>query len=212
MASAAVAILADSPADYQEKVEKAKPFARRVHIDIGDGVFVERKTVSLSQAYGIDGAQTDLHLMVRFPDGMYEDILAVEPALVICHFESEGDVKGLLSRLREVGIKTGLAIKPDTTVEQVKEWLGELDHLLVFTGGHLGYGSGEFLSECLCKISEARAINPNIEISVDGGIDQENGRMAVEAGADLLISGSFILTSPDPEAAYVGLESIAETG
>jgi ribulose-phosphate 3-epimerase len=212
VASAAVAILADTPAEFQEKIEKVKPFAKRVHIDVADGVFVDRKTVGLSRVYGVDGAQLDLHLMVRYPDGMYEDILTVEPNLVTCHFESDGDVKGLLAKLREVGIKAGLAIKPDTTIEQVRDWLPDLDHLLIFTGGHLGYGSGDFLSECLTKIGEARNVNPSLEISVDGGINQENGRLAVDAGADLLISGSFILESPDPEAAYLGLNSIAETG
>jgi len=209
MASVAPTINADDPADFSTRIDRIKSFAKRVHIDVSDGVFTTHKTPGLSQVYGVDGAQLDLHLMLEHPESQFENALAIEPDLVICHFESSGDVSGLLGRFREVGVKGGLAIKKETTIEQVKDLLPQIDHLLVFTG-YLGFNGGEFDAEVLDKIAAAKAINPNLEVGVDGGIDQAASRLAIAAGADVLDSGSFIQNAPDPEAAYIGLQAIAE--
>lgn len=209
MAKVAVTIDADTPADFAARIDRVKPFVKRVHIDISDGVFAPHKTIGLSQAYGIEGAELDLHLMVEYPESQIEKILAFQPKLVILHFESEGGhLKEVFRQLREVGICTGLAIKQDTTVEQVKDWLPEIDHLLVFTG-KLGFNGGEMHVDCLDKIAQAKAINPNLEVGVDGGVNQETARYALAAGADVLDAGSFVHESADPEAAYIGLEALA---
>jgi ribulose-phosphate 3-epimerase len=87
--------------------------------------------------------------------------------------------------------------------------LSTIDHLVVFTG-KLGHNGGEFRADCLEKIAQARAINPNLEIAVDGGLDQRTARLAVEAGANLLDVGSFIHDADDPEIAYIAIQAIAE--
>jgi ribulose-phosphate 3-epimerase len=94
-------------------------------------------------------------------------------------------------------------------IEQVEDILPTIDHLLVFTG-KLGHNGGEFRADCLEKIEQARAINPNLEIGVDGGLNQETSRLAVEAGANLLDVGSFIHDAEDPEISYVAVQAIAE--
>ncbi len=209
MASVAPTILATSPEEYAERIDRVKPFAKRLHIDVCDGVFINTKTVGLSQVYDIDSIPFDLHLMMMHPEGQFENICALRPNLVIVHFEAEVDRESLFRQLRAVEIRVGLAINPETTVEQVRDILPALDHLLVFTG-RLGHNGGEFRTDCLDKIGQARAINPNLEIAVDGGVDQETGRLAMNAGADLLDCGSFIHDATDPEIAYVALEAIAE--
>jgi ribulose-phosphate 3-epimerase len=209
MAKLAVAINADNPADYATRIDRVKAFAKRIHVDISDGVFTPHKTPGLSQVYGIDGTELDLHLMVQYPESQYENALAVEPSLVICHFESDGDIALLLSRFREVGVKAGLAIRQETTVEQVKDLLPSIDHLLVFTG-QLGFNGGEFDASVLDKIATAKAINGQLEVAVDGGVDQTSAPLAITAGVDVLAVGSFIQDAPDPEAAYIGLEAIAQ--
>jgi len=110
--------------------------------------------------------------------------------------------------LREVDIKVGLAIKVETTIEQVKDVLPNIHHLVVFTG-KLGHNGGEFRADCLEKIGQARAINSALEIAVDGGVNQETARLAIEAGADLLDVGSFIHDADDPEIAYIAIDAIA---
>jgi ribulose-phosphate 3-epimerase len=209
MASVAPTILAETPQDYAARIDRVKPFAKRLHIDVCDGVFIETKTVGLGQVYDIDGVPFDLHLMTTHPEGQIENIVALQPQLVIVHFEAHCDTDELFRQLRSLDIRVGLAISPETTIEQVKDLLPNLDHLLVFTG-RLGHNGGEFRVDCLEKISQAREINPALEIAVDGGINQETGRMAIEAGANLLDCGSFIHDAADPEIAYIALEAIAE--
>jgi ribulose-phosphate 3-epimerase len=209
MASVAPTILATTPADYAARIQRVKPFAKRLHIDICDGVFIDTKTVGLSQVYDIDGVPFDLHLMMEHPEGQIEDICALQPASVIVHYEANFDHEAFFRELRSMGVKVGLAIKPETTIEQVKDILPNIKHLLIFTG-RLGHNGGEFRTDCLEKIGQARIINPELEIGVDGGVNQETGRMAIEAGANLLNCGSFIHDAEDPEIAYIALAAIAE--
>jgi ribulose-phosphate 3-epimerase len=209
MGSVAPTILATTPQDYAARIDRVKPFAKRLHIDICDGVFIDAKTVGLTQVYDIDGVPFDLHLMMTHPEGQIENIVALQPHLVIVHYEAECDTDSLFRQLHELDIRVGLAINPETTIVQVKDLLPNLDHLVVFTG-RLGHNGGEFRVDCLEKIGQARAINPNLEIAVDGGVNQETGRMAIEAGANLLDCGSFIHDATDPEIAYIALEAIAE--
>ncbi|MBW3538126.1 hypothetical protein KY386_01375 [Candidatus Parcubacteria bacterium] len=209
MASVAATILATTPAEYAERIDRVKPFVRRLHVDIADGVFAPNKTVGPSQVYGVDGAELDLHIMVEYPESQLQNVLALEPALVILHFESQGDLQALFKQLKAVGIRTGLAIKPDTTIEQVTPLLLNVDHLLVFTGT-LGFNGGQFNGACLEKIQAAKAVNPSLEVGVDGGVNQEAARLCIGHGADVLNSGSFIHDAPDPEAAYIGLQAIAQ--
>jgi len=209
MASVAPTILATSPADFAKRIDNVKPFAKRLHIDVGDGVFTDVKTVGLTQVYDIDGVPFDLHLMMVHPEGQIENICALMPQLVITHFEAPFDHGAFFKELRSLGFKIGMAINVETTIEQVRDLLPKIDHLVVFTG-RLGHNGGEFRGDCLEKIGQARQVNPDLEIAVDGGINQATARQAIEAGANLLDVGSFIQDSPDPEIAYVAIEAIAD--
>lgn len=209
MASVAPTINATTPADYAQRIDNVKPFAQRLHIDVGDGVFTDVKTVGLTQVYDIDGVPFDLHLMMTHPESQLENICALQPQLVITHFEAQFDREAFWKELRAVDIKVGLAINVETTIEQVADLLPTIDHLVVFTG-KLGHNGGEFRADCLEKIGQARAVNPDLEIAVDGGLNQETARLAVDAGANLLDVGSFIHEADDPEIAYIAIQAIAD--
>ncbi len=209
MASVAPTINATTPEDYARRISNVKSFVKRLHIDVGDGVFTDVKTVGLSQVYDVDGVPFDLHLMMTHPESQVEDICALGPQLVIVHFEAPFDREEFFKEMRAMDIKVGLAINVETTIEQVRDILPAIDHLVVFTG-RLGHNGGEFRADCLEKIGQARAINPDLEIAVDGGLNQETARLAVEAGADVLDVGSFIHDAEDPEIAYVAVLAIAE--
>lgn len=209
MPSVAPTILATTPEDYAHRIDNVKAYATRLHIDVGDGVFTDVRTIGLSQVYDIDGVPFDLHLMMVHPESQIENIVSLQPQLVIVHFEAPFDHEAFFKALRDMDIKVGLAINTETTIEQVRDVLPNVDHLLVFTG-KLGHNGGEFRADCLEKIAQARAINSDLEIAVDGGLNQETSRLAVEAGADLLDIGSFIHDAEDPEIAYVAVQAIAE--
>jgi ribulose-phosphate 3-epimerase len=209
MASVAPTINATTTDDYARRIDNVKGFATRIHIDAGDGVFTGVKTVGLSQVYDIDGVPFDLHLMMVRPESQIENIISLQPQLVIVHYEAPSDREAFFRQLREMDIKVGMAINVETLVDQVADILPTIDHLLVFTG-RLGHNGGEFRADCLEKIAQARAINPDLEIAVDGGLNQETARLAVEAGANLLDVGSFIQDAEDPEMAYIAVQAIAE--
>ncbi len=208
MATVVPTILATDPADFAARIERVQPFVSRLHIDVADGVFASPRTPNLAQVYGVPGAQMDFHLMVHHPGAQLENIVSLKPSLVIVHFEAEGDHMELLRELGEYGIRCGLAILPETAVEQVASLLPHLDHLLVFTGT-LGHNGGEFRREVLPKIAAARKLNPKLEIGVDGGVGEETAPAALAAGADVLYVGSAVHGSDDPPAAFRRLEALA---
>jgi ribulose-phosphate 3-epimerase len=202
-------INATTPEDYARRIDNVKSFAGRLHIDVGDGVFTDVRTIGLSQVYDIDGVPFDLHLMMVHPESQIENIVSLQPQLVIVHYEAPFEHNSFFKSLREMVIRVGLAINVETTIEQVRDIIPTIHHLLVFTG-RLGHNGGEFRADCLDKIALARAINPDLEVAVDGGLNQETVRLAIEAGADILDVGSFIHDADDPEMAYVALQAIAE--
>ncbi|HEX3081662.1 MAG TPA: hypothetical protein VHQ86_00230 [Candidatus Saccharimonadia bacterium] len=209
MASVAPTILSTTAEDYARRINNVKGFAQRLHIDVGDGVFSPVKSLDLSQVYDIDGVPFDLHLMMNHPESALEDISALQPQLVITHFEAQSDHEAFFKSLREMDIKVGLAVLVETTIDQVESLLPNVDHLLIFTG-KLGHNGGEFRADCMEKIAQARAINPDLEIGVDGGINQETAHLVVDAGANVLDVGSFIHDADDPEIAYIAIQAIAE--
>lgn len=208
MAEIVPAILAATPADFAAKLQAVKPFAKRIHIDITDGIFAPSQTINLAQVYGLEGVQMDLHLMLQKPSEQLETIVSLHPDLVILHQEADDDLALLFEQLQKMGIKVGLGILPDTAVGACQHNLQVADHALVFTG-HLGYYGGQMDQSQLSKIAEIKAIKP-VEVSVDGGVNPGNAATTVAAGADVLISGGFIAESADPKAAYQQLMEAAQ--
>jgi ribulose-phosphate 3-epimerase len=210
MASVSVTINSNTPADFAARMERIKPFAKRIHVDLSDGVFTDNKTIGAAQVYDWDGVTMDLHLMLEHPMSQIETVISLNPSLVVCHYESADDLAAIFEQLQSVGIKVGMAIKPDTTIEQVADWLPKIDHLLVFTGAVLGPNGGDFQLDLLEKVGAARALKTDLEIAVDGGINQSTARLAIDGGADVLNVGSFVHDAEDPEMAYEAIRAIAE--
>jgi ribulose-phosphate 3-epimerase len=211
MAEVAPTILATTLEDYTARVERVKGFADRIHIDISDGIFTNNRTIGLGDAFLVDGAVCDLHLMIDEPEEQLESVIALRPSLAIIHDEAKGDLAGCFSRLREAGIRVGLAVLPQTPIDAIKHHLSEIDHLLIFTGT-LGHNGGQFSLDCLEKVAQAREINPQLEIAVDGGVNNLSGQAAVAAGVNLLDCGSYIQDAPNPEAAYRSLKTLVGVG
>lgn len=206
MAEVAVTVLATTPEEFKERIDRLAAFAKRVHLDVSDGVFSPTKTISPAQLYAPEGARVDIHVMLTRPEGQFETFLSHNPSLIIFHAESEGDILSLMRQVKEAGIAAGIALKQETATAEARHLIEEADHVLVFTG-QLGFNGGEFDGAQLDKISEVKSINPRLEVSVDGGMNIDNARIALDAGADVICTGSFVHNSTDPEAAYSMLES-----
>lgn len=188
MAKIVPTILAVTPGEYHDRLEKIKSHTDRVHVDISDGVLAPNKTINLAQVYVPDGMELDIHLMVKNPKDYIESALALKPNLIILHSEVEGgvDIQGCIDEIKSFGVEVGIAYLQESKPNSL---LLHADHALIFTG-KLGHYGGVLDGEQLPKIEEARGINPDLEISVDGGVNAEN---LADLDADIAYVGSAYL-------------------
>lgn len=200
-------VTAYDPHEYRTQVERLVPFAKRVHIDLMDGDFAPTKSPSLEEVWWPEQLTADIHLMYRRPMDYLGQLIRLKPNLVVIHAEADGDHTDIATKLRENGIKAGLALLRDTTVEQVSKIIPSLDHVLIFSGD-LGRHGGEADLGLLDKVRAIHSSYPNIEISWDGGISDQNAKQLVEAGVDVLNVGGFIQKADDPAKTYAQLERL----
>lgn len=189
MAEIVPTILAATPGEYHERLDAVKPHTKRIHVDICDGDFAPTETINLAQVYVPEGYELDLHLMVQNPFSHLNSALALKPSLIVVHAEVEGNYVNTIKEIQSFGIDAGVAFLPDTQLEDHAELVTLADHILVFTGD-LGHYGGDLDHGQLHKIADARAMNPNAEVSIDGGVNADN---VDELEADVLYVGSAYL-------------------
>jgi ribulose-phosphate 3-epimerase len=204
MAKVVPTVLAATPVEYATMLARAESLSARVHVDISDGRFTPGQTINLVQVHASESTQLDLHLMAEDPAVELETALSHHPHLIIYHFESTAELPSLMKQTKELGVQVGVALLPQTLVEQAAEVIKVSDHVLIFTG-HLGYNGGEFQADQLAKVSQIRALKADIEISVDGGVNDQNAPQIAAAGVDVLYAGGYLQDADDPEQAYEAL-------
>jgi len=188
--------------------------ADMIHVDVMDSVFVPNLTFGLPVVENwrtVSKTPFDVHLMIDDPD-QWAPKYAEKSEMVTFHVESASDPQRIIDRIRELGTRAGIAIKPGTPLEPYKELIHQLDQLLVMTV-EPGFGGQKFMHEVLSKIRQAREIideeNPSCYLQVDGGINSETIVLASEAGADTFVAGSAIFGAEDPEQAIHQLRGAA---
>jgi len=199
-------VLAAEVDEYSEQIKRVS-FAPRVQLDFMDGVFAPTKSIDLKDSWWPDNLKADLHLMYQKPSEYIDVILQKKPNLVIIHAEADVDLKEFADKLHAAGIKAGLCVLPETTVEMVKDYLPSYEHLLIF-GGKLGYFGGQADLSQLSKIEEAKNINPDLEFGWDGGANDQNAEELVSKGIDVINVGGFIQKAESPEEAYQKLVAL----
>lgn len=197
-------VLAGDPHEFREQMERIAPFARRVQIDLTDGLFALNKTVAMDHIWWPHAMKADLHLMYKRPDLFIDKILELEPALVIIHAEAEGSFEPFAKTLHDAGIKVGVALLPDTQPSLIESSLDDIDHVLIFSGD-LGHFGGTADLELLDKVGRLKSVKPELEIGWDGGINERNAHRLASAGVDVLNVGGYIQQADDPEEAYAKL-------
>jgi ribulose-phosphate 3-epimerase len=146
----------------------------------------------------------DLHLMFQQPTKWTEMLVSLNPNLVIFHAEAEGDLLAFAEHLRKFGIKVGVALLPETTVESARELIEISDHVLIFAG-KLGAQGGEADLSQLSKVKQIYQVSPDIEIGWDGGVMVENIAEIASVGVDVINVGSAISKAKNPEVAFKDL-------
>jgi len=182
--------------------------ARVFHYDIGDGHFVEPVTVgpivlqSIEPIVRREGGVFDCHLMVDEPMHYFGALRGAGADSVTFHLEAVDDPRAVAASAREYGFEVGLAIKPETAVEDALDAAQGFDLVLCMSIDP-GYSGQEFMPEAIDRLRKLRAGLPaNVHLQVDGGITNDNIRSVYDAGADLIVCGSAIFRMEDLPRAY----------
>ena len=194
-------ILTASPEEFQTALVAINEFTNQVQIDITDGEFAPSRTIGLDHVFWPDNWQVDLHMMVKNPSRYIDKLILMKPRLVIFHAEVEEDLRPSFEKLRQAGIKVGLALLRQTVPEHKVELITLADHVLIFAGD-LGKMGGQANLLQIQKVRLIRAISPNVEIGWDGGANIDNLKMIIQAGVDVINVGSAISTASNPAEAY----------
>ncbi len=191
--------------------------ADMLHIDVMDGHFVPNITLGapiISCLRPRTEMVFDVHLMISDPLRYIDDFAAAGSDIITFHLESESDNDKTIKAISDKGIKVGVTIKPATPAEEVFPYLDRVDMVLVMTV-EPGFGGQKFNADMLPKIKaireKARELGRDIDIQVDGGIDNETAKLVSAAGANILVAGSSIFKAEDPAAAVAELRASAQS-
>lgn len=182
--------------------------ADMIHLDVMDGVFVPVLTVGSGVAGAVARAveiPVDAHLMVQNPDGLVDAFAEAGCSCITVHAEVAVHLDRLLRRIREAGCMAGVAVNPATPVDFLR-WVAPAVDLMLIMTVNPGYGGQEHLAHLHGKVSMARELLDSFGggealVAVDGGVNDENAEQLVRAGADVLVSGSFVTGAADPAEA-----------
>lgn len=201
MAVVAPAITVETEDEFRTAVERIKPFAQRVHLDISDGEFAPVFLLDISKMYWPKEWIVDIHAMVTRPAEYIDRLIALKPNMITIHAEAQGDLLAIINKIKQSGIKAGLALLKTTVPSTVADLIKAVDHVLIFSGD-LGHYGGVASMMQLEKARLVRAINPNVELSWDGGANVENAFTLSQGGIDVLNTGGAIGKAANPQDIY----------
>ena len=202
MVKIATSILSADFLNLQKEIEAVqKAGADILHLDVMDGHFVPNLTFGMpiiKQIKEIAAIPLDVHLMVSNPAEYLELLGKWNIDYVSFHQEAENHLHRQIHVLKEHGVKAGIALNPATPIETILPVLPDLDFVLLMSVNP-GFGGQSFIPNVYDKISKLKEfttdINPNLEIEVDGGVNNENTHDLQKNGADILVAGSYIFKS-----------------
>ena len=184
-----------------------------IHYDVMDGVFVRNISFGepvLKSISPIINLPIDAHLMITDPIRYIDNYADLGVDGITFHYEAASDTQAVIDKIRSRGLKVGLSIKPATPVKNIIPYIHEVDMVLVMTV-EPGFGGQVFLPKTLDKIREVRKYVDNrslkVRIQVDGGINGATAELVKQAGADVLVSGSYIFGADDMESAVAALRN-----
>ena len=175
-----------------------------LHMDVMDGVFVPNISFGFPvlEAVGKKCKKPlDVHFMIVHPEQYIQQTAKAGAMLMCVHYEACPHIHRVIQEIHNAGMKAGVAINPGTPVEVLQDIIEDIDLVLIMSVNP-GFGGQKFIPNALNKVSRLRQMidksNSKAVIEVDGGVQGDNAKLLVDAGADVLVSGSYIFNAPNP--------------
>jgi len=172
--------------------------AEYIHLDVMDGDFVPNLTFGpkfISDVRKFSKKTFDVHLMINRVSKFLKDYISAGSDIITFHIEIDENIEENLNAIKSSNIKCGLAIKPNTNWKSLEKYISYLDQILIMTV-EPGFGGQSFMNDQINKIIEIKKLvnenNLKVNIGVDGGIDDQTGPICINAGANILVAGSFL--------------------
>jgi ribulose-phosphate 3-epimerase len=206
-------------ADFSRLGEEVRAVAAAgadwLHLDVMDGHFVPNLTIGPGIVKAVDRVTDlplDVHLMIDNPADFLEEFAKAGADYLVVHQEGQPHLHRLVARIRELGVKAGVALNPSTPLGTVADILPDLDLLLIMSVDP-GFGGQTFIPGAVAKLRAAREmidrVKPAVLLEIDGGIKADNAAAVREAGVDAIVSGSGIYGHQDYRAMIAGLKGEA---
>ena len=211
----APSVLAADFANLQRDVEMLnRSEADWIHIDIMDGMFVPNISFGLPVCQAIQRhakKPMDVHLMIEQPDRYLEAFKNAGADVISVHYEACTHLHRTLQYIKSLGCKAGVAINPHTNIDLLEDTIEDIE-LVCLMSVNPGFGGQSFIENTYSKVSKLRKLidfrGSSALIEIDGGVNADNAPLLMEAGADVLVAGSFVFKSDDPEATIAGLKKV----
>ncbi|MEH6620452.1 ribulose-phosphate 3-epimerase [Maribacter arcticus] len=203
--SIAPSLLAADFGNLQRDVEMVNESeAEYHHIDVMDGVFVPNISYGMPVVKAIQKSATkplDVHLMIVDPDRYIEEFANLGASILTVHYEACTHLHRTLQAIKAHGMKAGVALNPHTNIMLLEDTIQDIDVVLIMSVNP-GFGGQSFIENTYEKVKALKALikrkNSSALIEIDGGVTTQNSQKLVEAGADILVAGSFVFKSADP--------------
>ena len=188
--------------------------AEWLHIDVMDGVFVPNISFGfpvLEYVKKLSQKPLDVHLMIVEPTKFIKQVKDCGGYIMNVHYEASTHLHRSIQQIKEAGMKAAVTLNPHTPLSLLEDIVADLDMVLLMSVNP-GFGGQKFISNTVNKVAALKELilkkNSGALIEVDGGINQQTGKLVVDAGADVLVAGNWVFKSEDPIATISGLKSL----